>query len=43
MDIYYNASIDSSYATADEEMFWEMPRFELRNFMITGLWVFRKN
>ena len=34
--IYYNASIDSSYATADEEMFWEMPRFELRNFMITG-------
>lgn len=34
--IFYNASIDSNYATADEDMFWEMPRFELRNFMITG-------
>lgn len=34
--IYYNASIDGSYATADEDMFWEMPRFELRNFMVTG-------
>jgi len=34
--IHYNASIGSEYAVADEEMFWEMPRFELRNFRVSG-------
>ncbi len=34
--IFYNATINGSYATADEDMFWEMPRFELRNFMVSG-------
>ena len=34
--IHYNATINGNYAVADEEMFWEMPRFELRNFMVSG-------
>jgi len=34
--IHYNATINGNYAVADEEMFWEMPRFELRNFVVSG-------
>lgn len=34
--IHYNASVTGGYAVADEEMFWEMTRFELRNFMVSG-------
>lgn len=34
--IHYNASIDGEYAVADEEMFWQLPRFAIRNFMVSG-------
>ncbi|VVB86781.1 Uncharacterised protein [uncultured archaeon] len=34
--IQYNATIGNSYAVADSENFWELPRFELRNFMVSG-------
>ncbi|MDD5615396.1 MAG: Ig-like domain-containing protein [Candidatus Methanoperedens sp.] len=34
--IKYNATIGNSYAVADDEMFWQLPRFELRNFMVSG-------
>lgn len=34
--IIYNATIGNSYAVADDEMFWELPRFELRNFVVSG-------
>ena len=34
--IKYNATIGNSYAVADDEMFWELPRFELRNFVVSG-------
>jgi hypothetical protein len=34
--IIYNATIGSSNAVADDEMLWELPRFELRNFVVSG-------
>ncbi len=34
--IKYNATIGNSYAVADDEMFWQLPRFELRNFVVSG-------
>ncbi|MDO8726564.1 MAG: Ig-like domain-containing protein [Candidatus Methanoperedens sp.] len=34
--IIYNATIGTSNAVADDEMFWQLPRFELRNFVVSG-------
>ena len=34
--IHYNVTLGSEYAVANEEMFWELTRFELRNFIVSG-------
>ncbi|MBP1908120.1 Ig-like domain-containing protein [Methanolobus bombayensis] len=34
--IHYNVTIGDEYAVANEEMFWELTRFELRNFVVSG-------
>ncbi len=34
--IHYNVTIGDEYAAANEEMFWELNRFELRNFVVSG-------
>nr|WP_321496506.1 hypothetical protein [uncultured Methanolobus sp.] len=34
--IHYNVTIGSEYAVANEEMFWELTRFNLRNFVVSG-------
>ncbi|WP_340819187.1 hypothetical protein [Methanolobus sp. WCC4] len=34
--IHYNVTLGSEYAVANEEMFWELTRFELRNFVVSG-------
>ncbi|MDW7731181.1 MAG: hypothetical protein SCH66_01990 [Methanolobus sp.] len=34
--IHYNVTIGDEYAVANEEMFWELTRFELRNFVVAG-------
>ncbi|SDF54810.1 hypothetical protein SAMN04488589_0847 [Methanolobus vulcani] len=34
--IHYNVTIGSEYAVANEEMFWELSRFDLRNFIVAG-------
>ncbi|WP_143072291.1 hypothetical protein [Methanolobus profundi] len=34
--IHYNVTIGDEYAVANEEMFWELTRFEIRNFVVAG-------
>jgi hypothetical protein len=34
--IHYNVTIGDEHAVADEEMFWELVCFELRNFVVSG-------